>query len=285
MTKTTSRHLLDILAEVPDSRNNRGKRHPLSAILGLAVIAMMCGNRRSYAAIAEWGRTYHTDLPKALGFRRTKIPCASTLHYVFKDLDATALATFPKSWQPCANLSEVRLFFLVTRSTVITATGGLLQTATNAPLCPSPLCYPSAIDKRTPSIDESLQRYANHTPTPTCCLLRKTEKRYGKTEQPSVHQSLGWRPHFQMCFGMRLVRCAAPALHAFDTARSTSERPAASNEHSMNSVEPTSARHFCMRVRRDSGFHARNFSPLIPTKISRVPNVCRRTGRSSANAA
>ena len=53
MTKTTSRHLLDILAEVPDSRNNRGKRHPLSAILGLAVIAMMCGNRRSYAAIAE----------------------------------------------------------------------------------------------------------------------------------------------------------------------------------------------------------------------------------------
>ena len=51
MTKTTSRHLLDILAEVPDSRNNRGKRHPLSAILGLAIIAMMCGNRRSYAAL------------------------------------------------------------------------------------------------------------------------------------------------------------------------------------------------------------------------------------------
>ena len=40
MTKTTSRHLLDILAEVPDFRNNRSKRHPLSAILGLAVIAI-----------------------------------------------------------------------------------------------------------------------------------------------------------------------------------------------------------------------------------------------------
>ena len=71
MTKTTSRHLLDI-CEVPDSRNNRGKRHPLSAILGLAVIAL------SYAAIAEWGRTYHTDLAKALGFTHTKTPCAST---------------------------------------------------------------------------------------------------------------------------------------------------------------------------------------------------------------
>ena len=59
---------------------------------------MMCGNRRSYAAIAEWGRTYHTDLPKALGFRRTKTPCASTLHYVFKDLDATALENRLTRW-------------------------------------------------------------------------------------------------------------------------------------------------------------------------------------------
>ena len=97
MTKTTSRHLLDILAEVPDSRNNRGKRHPLSAILGLAVIAMMSGCR-SYAAIAEWGRTYHTDLPKALGFKHKKTPCASTLHYVFKNLDATALENRLTQW-------------------------------------------------------------------------------------------------------------------------------------------------------------------------------------------
>ena len=97
MTKTTSRHLLDILAEVPDSRNNRGKRHPLSAILGLAVIAMMCGCR-SYAAIAEWGRTYHMDIPKALGFKRIKTPCASTLHYVFKDLDVNALENRLTHW-------------------------------------------------------------------------------------------------------------------------------------------------------------------------------------------
>ncbi len=33
MTKTKSRHGLDILAEVPDLRKPRGKRHPLSAIL------------------------------------------------------------------------------------------------------------------------------------------------------------------------------------------------------------------------------------------------------------
>ena len=97
MTKTTSRHLLDILAEVPDFRNERGKRHPLAAILGLAVIAMMCGYR-SYTAIAEWGRTYHPDLPKALGFTHRKTPCAATLHYVFKDLDATALENLLSQW-------------------------------------------------------------------------------------------------------------------------------------------------------------------------------------------
>ncbi len=43
MTKTKSHHLLDMLAEVPDLRNPRGKRHPLSTILGLAVVAMLCG--------------------------------------------------------------------------------------------------------------------------------------------------------------------------------------------------------------------------------------------------
>ena len=58
---------------------------------------MMCGCR-SYAAIAEWGRTYHNDLPKALGFKRKKTPCASTLHYVFKSLDATALENKLTHW-------------------------------------------------------------------------------------------------------------------------------------------------------------------------------------------
>jgi len=50
-----SRPLIEVLAEIPDFRRNRGKRHPLGAILALAWSAMPCGSRR-YTAIAEWGR-------------------------------------------------------------------------------------------------------------------------------------------------------------------------------------------------------------------------------------
>ena len=57
MTRKPSRHLLDMLASLPDPRKEKGKRHPLKAILALAIIAMISGYR-SYAAIAEYGRTY-----------------------------------------------------------------------------------------------------------------------------------------------------------------------------------------------------------------------------------
>ena len=86
----TSRHLLNILAEVPDFRNKRGKRHPLSAILALAN-----HDCRSYTAIAEYGRTYHKDLAKALTHKKT--PCASTLH-VFKAIAATDLECALTQW-------------------------------------------------------------------------------------------------------------------------------------------------------------------------------------------
>ena len=100
MTRSTSHHLLDMLAEIPDPRKQKGKRHPLKAILALTVIAMMCGYR-SYTAIAEYGRTYE-QLRETLGFRHPKTPCPATFHNVFRDLDIQALQIKLTQWITCA---------------------------------------------------------------------------------------------------------------------------------------------------------------------------------------
>lgn len=97
MIQTQSGALLEILAQVPDPRKAKGKRHPLSAILGLAVLAIMCGYR-SYSTIAEWGRTYSSTLVKALGFTHAKTPCAATLHNLFKRLDIAKLEQVLTQW-------------------------------------------------------------------------------------------------------------------------------------------------------------------------------------------
>ena len=80
------RPLIEILAEIPDFRKSKGKRHPLSAILGMSCVAMMCGYK-SYSAMAEWGRNYGGKLVKDLGFTHKKTPCAATLHTVFRNID------------------------------------------------------------------------------------------------------------------------------------------------------------------------------------------------------
>jgi len=40
------RPLIDVLAEVPDQRQARGKRYTLASIVALTVAAVLCGARR-----------------------------------------------------------------------------------------------------------------------------------------------------------------------------------------------------------------------------------------------
>jgi DDE family transposase len=89
--------LLDVLADIPDPRHRRGIRHPLSAILGLAVLAMLTGCK-SYHAIAQFGRDKGFALAQVLGFRRGKTPTKSTYSVLFRRLDVVAFEAAVARW-------------------------------------------------------------------------------------------------------------------------------------------------------------------------------------------
>jgi hypothetical protein len=89
--------LLDVLAAIPDPRHRRGIRHPLSAVLGLAVLAMLTGCK-SYTAIAQFGREKGFALAQALGFRRGKTPTKSSYSILFRRLDIAAFETALARW-------------------------------------------------------------------------------------------------------------------------------------------------------------------------------------------
>jgi hypothetical protein len=89
--------LLEELAQIPDPRSRRGTRHPLPAILGLTVLAMLSGCK-SYTAIAQFGRDKGFALAFALGFRRGLTPTKSRLCTLFRRLDVTAFEAALSRW-------------------------------------------------------------------------------------------------------------------------------------------------------------------------------------------
>lgn len=89
--------LLEALALVPDPRSRHGRIHPLVAVLGLTVTALMAGCR-SLAAVAQFGRDRGNAVAFPLGFRRGKTPNASALGKVFRRLDVAALEAALSAW-------------------------------------------------------------------------------------------------------------------------------------------------------------------------------------------
>ena len=88
--------LLDVLAQVPDPRGSHGLRHPLSAVLGLTVVAVFAG-ARSPESIAQFGRDDGPELTHLLGFRR-RTPCKATLSNLFRVLDFEAFEMRLAAW-------------------------------------------------------------------------------------------------------------------------------------------------------------------------------------------
>jgi predicted transposase YbfD/YdcC len=87
----TPRALLTIFATVPDPRRRQGLRFALSAILTLAVAAIL-SNHLSVLAMAEWGAAQRRDLAQSLGFSDGLTPHQSTLHRLFRKLNPDKLS-------------------------------------------------------------------------------------------------------------------------------------------------------------------------------------------------
>lgn len=89
--------LYDALATLPDPRSRHGIRHPLPAVMGLVVLAMLQG-RTSLISIARFGRQHGAPLAWALGFRRGKTPAVSTLSRTLRRFDADQLEAVLARW-------------------------------------------------------------------------------------------------------------------------------------------------------------------------------------------
>jgi predicted transposase YbfD/YdcC len=94
---STPLSLLEALAQVPDPRSRHGRRHPLSAILSLTVLAMLCG-AKSYEAIAQFGRDKGPALAFLLGFKRGKTPTKSTFSVLFRVLNVQTFEEILSRW-------------------------------------------------------------------------------------------------------------------------------------------------------------------------------------------
>lgn len=80
--------LLSVLGKVPDPRDPRGVRYPLSGVLAIAVCAVVCG-ARSFAAIGDWALELGAEQLDRLGLQRA--PVESTMRKLLARLDAVAL--------------------------------------------------------------------------------------------------------------------------------------------------------------------------------------------------
>ncbi len=78
--------LMEVLEGIPDPRSARGKRHPLPALLALAVVAMLAG-MTSYEAIVDYGKERGSEFLRLLGFTRRRGLCKATYSRIFRRID------------------------------------------------------------------------------------------------------------------------------------------------------------------------------------------------------
>ena len=89
-------YLLDLLAQVPDPRKRRGRRHPLAGLLAVGVAAVIAGSR-SFAAIGQWAADAGPEALAVLGAARGPAE-ESTFRRAFALVSADVLDRVLGAW-------------------------------------------------------------------------------------------------------------------------------------------------------------------------------------------
>jgi len=89
-------YLLDLLAQVPDPRKRRGRRHALAGLLAVGIAAVIAGSR-SFAAIGQWAADAGEDVLAVLGADRGPAE-ESTFRRAFAMLDPGRLDQVLGAW-------------------------------------------------------------------------------------------------------------------------------------------------------------------------------------------
>ena len=91
-----SQYLLDLLAQVPDPRKRRGRRHVLAGLLAVGIGAVIAGSR-SFAAIGQWAADAGPEVLAVLGAARG-LAEESTFRRAFALVSPDVLDRVPGAW-------------------------------------------------------------------------------------------------------------------------------------------------------------------------------------------
>lgn len=103
LSKPQAAELIRVLMSLPESRKRRGIRHDQTAVLAVAICAVL-GGARSYVAIAEWAKRCEQNQLRRLGLRRNartglyQPPSEATIRRVLQGIDAEQVDRALTGW-------------------------------------------------------------------------------------------------------------------------------------------------------------------------------------------
>lgn len=89
--------LASVLAQVPDPRAARGRRHPWPAVLLVIVVGLVRG-ANSQRGLARWGREASASQRRRLGLTPGRSPSQPTLHRALRHVDVASLERTVGTW-------------------------------------------------------------------------------------------------------------------------------------------------------------------------------------------